>query len=67
MDRELDRVDAGSRPYFVFVEHGENSVKLTIADDPQQYVIVDKQALGELAAAFTRLAHRFTIRGVERD
>jgi len=64
MDDELKLVggvSAGSgAPIYQFFDYDEFHIKLAHSDDPNRYLLIDKQSLKSIASVFTDLAHKFT-------
>lgn len=58
-EKVLTSVDAGSHPMYLFTEHDENSICLKHAERAEQYIVIDKQSLGQIASALSDLAKHF--------
>lgn len=56
----LTSVNAGSTPIYKFYDHDEFNVRLEYVDDPERYIIIDKQALLALSRVVKDLADKFT-------
>ena len=55
----LASVDAGSHPIYEVTEHSEDAICLKHAERAEQYIILDKSALGQIASMLSDVAKQF--------